>query len=172
MYFNQTSIQMNTGLPFEYRTSKSSLFRSFRYSHVRNSDPQCSLISVQQHHFNCINYKPTLNFAFCIDYPLVFLTLKNKQSFIFCRDYFFLDPRVRTLSTSLRLWAKLCMIDRQAEGTLPAHAFPLLLVFFLQQGKKPILPCIHDQLKSRDQDVYERKFCLVLFDKFLRNVRI
>ena len=76
---------------------------------------------------------------------------------IFFRDYFLLDPRVRTLSTALRLWSKVCMIDRQAEGTLPAHAFPILLIYFLQQGKKPILPCIHDHLNSRDPEVYESK---------------
>jgi DNA polymerase sigma len=75
----------------------------------------------------------------------------------FFRDYFLLDPRVRTLSTALRLWAKLCIIDRQQAGTLPAHAFPILLVYFLQQGKKPILPCIHDHLSSREPEVYECK---------------
>lgn len=51
----------------------------------------------------------------------------------------------------------MCRIDKQAEGTLPAHAFALMLVYFLQQGKRPILPCIHDQLSSRDPDVYESK---------------
>ena len=39
---------LNTELPFEYRTSeyrtsKSSLFRCFRYSDVRYSDPHCNL---------------------------------------------------------------------------------------------------------------------------------
>ena len=29
-----------------------------------------------------------------------------------------------------------------------SHAFPLLLIHFLQQVKKPVLPCIHDYLGS------------------------
>ncbi len=49
-------------------------------------------------------------------------------------------------------------MDVQTSGMLPAHAFPILLVFFLQQhGPGPILPCIHDQLKDKGGEVYESK---------------
>ena len=65
------------------------------------------------------------------------------------RDYMSLDPRVHTLAVAIRYWARLCGIDRQAEGTLPAHAFALLLVFFLQQETKPVLPCLHEHLERR-----------------------
>ena len=71
------------------------------------------------------------------------------------RDYMSLDPRVHTLAVVIRYWARLCGIDRQAEGTLPAHAFALLLVFFLQQETKPVLPCLHEHLEKRDADAYE-----------------
>ena len=74
------------------------------------------------------------------------------------RDYMSLDPRVHTLAVAIRHWARLCGIDRQAEGTLPAHAFALLLVFFLQQETKPVLPCLHEHLERRadvDAAAYE-----------------
>ena len=71
------------------------------------------------------------------------------------RDYMSLDPRVHTLAVVIRYWARLCGIDRQAEGTLPAHAFALLLVFFLQQETRPVLPCLHEHLERRDADTYE-----------------
>ncbi|XP_059090184.1 terminal uridylyltransferase 7-like [Tigriopus californicus] len=76
------------------------------------------------------------------------------QTSMLMRDYWSLDPRVRTLATAVRHWAQICQIDRQAEGTLPAHAFSILLVFFLQQETKPVLPCIHDFLEARDVDAY------------------
>ena len=67
-------------------------------------------------------------------------------------DYVNLDPRVRVLGVCLRYWARLCRIDRQKEGTLPSHAFPLLLIHFLQQEKKPVLPCIHDYLDDTEKE--------------------
>ena len=45
-------------------------------------------------------------------------------------------------------------MDRQAEGTLPPHTFAILLVYFLQQQTKPVLPCIHKYLDPSSEDVY------------------
>ncbi len=74
------------------------------------------------------------------------------------RDYLLcVDPRVHTLSVAIRHWAQLCRVDRQAEGTLPAHAFAILLVYFLQQETKPVLPCLHDHLPSRNAETYQSK---------------
>jgi hypothetical protein len=63
----------------------------------------------------------------------------------------------RTLSTAVRLWARLCQIDDQLAGTLPAHAYAILLVFFLQNGSNPILPCIHDHIADKKSEIYESK---------------
>jgi len=89
------------------------------------------------------------------------LSLGNRmprQTSALLRDYFSLDPRVATLSAAVRLWARLCKLDRQAEGTLPAHAFAVMLVFFLQQQTKPVLPVIHDFLPNRTVEEYECEF--------------
>ena len=46
-------------------------------------------------------------------------------------------------------------LDRQAEGTLPPHSFAILLVYFLQQQSKPVLPCIHSYLDtSAEESLY------------------
>ncbi|XP_040272937.1 terminal uridylyltransferase 7 isoform X1 [Bufo bufo] len=45
-----------------------------------------------------------------------------------------------TLVVAFRYWAKLCGIDRPEEGGLPPYVAALLVVFFLQQRKEPVLP--------------------------------
>lgn len=60
------------------------------------------------------------------------------------RDYLSLDRRARCLGTALRLWGRRVGADRQAEGTLPPHALPVLLVHFLQQER--VLPLCHELL--------------------------
>ena len=85
------------------------------------------------------------------------LSLSNHQAFQTSQllaDYWALDTRVRTLGTAFRFWANLVRLDRQAEGTLPPHTFAILLVYFLQQQTKPVLPCIHEWLDQRDDDTY------------------
>ena len=86
------------------------------------------------------------------------LSLNNVQAFqtsSLLRDYWHLDSRVRTLGVAFRYWASLVRLDRQAEGSLPPHSFAILLVYFLQQQSKPVLPCIHSYLDtSAEESVY------------------
>ncbi|KAM3875768.1 terminal uridylyltransferase 4 [Diretmus argenteus] len=51
-----------------------------------------------------------------------------------------LEPRLVPLVLAFRYWAKLCHIDCQAEGGIPSYSFALMVIFFLQQRKQPILP--------------------------------
>uniref|UniRef100_A0A8C8EP27 RNA uridylyltransferase n=1 Tax=Oncorhynchus tshawytscha TaxID=74940 RepID=A0A8C8EP27_ONCTS len=51
-----------------------------------------------------------------------------------------LEPRLVPLVLAFRLWAKLCHIDCQAEGGIPSYSFSLMVIFFLQQRREPILP--------------------------------
>ncbi|XP_034035296.1 terminal uridylyltransferase 4 [Thalassophryne amazonica] len=51
-----------------------------------------------------------------------------------------LEPRLVPLVLAFRYWARLCHIDCQAEGGIPSYSFALLVIFFLQQRKDPILP--------------------------------
>ncbi|GAA6066980.1 terminal uridylyltransferase 4 isoform X1, partial [Tachysurus ichikawai] len=51
-----------------------------------------------------------------------------------------LEPRLVPLVLAFRYWAKLCHVDCQAEGGIPSYSFSLMVIFFLQQRKQPILP--------------------------------
>ncbi|KAM8960586.1 terminal uridylyltransferase 7 [Pelodytes ibericus] len=51
-----------------------------------------------------------------------------------------LEPRLVSLVIAFRYWAKLCCLDRPEEGGLPPYVFALMVVFFLQQRKEPVLP--------------------------------
>ena len=88
------------------------------------------------------------------------LSLNNHMAYqtsALLRDYGLLDPRVTTLAIAMRFWAHMCKLDRQAEGTLPSHAFPILLIHYLQQLRKPVLPIIHDYLDSNEVETYTSK---------------
>uniref|UniRef100_A0A8D0A2K8 Terminal uridylyl transferase 7 n=1 Tax=Sander lucioperca TaxID=283035 RepID=A0A8D0A2K8_SANLU len=44
------------------------------------------------------------------------------------------------LVLGLRRWAQICKIDRAEEGGLPPYVFALMVIYFLQQRKEPLLP--------------------------------
>uniref|UniRef100_A0A7N6A8I3 CCHC-type domain-containing protein n=1 Tax=Anabas testudineus TaxID=64144 RepID=A0A7N6A8I3_ANATE len=49
------------------------------------------------------------------------------------------------LVVGLRHWAQICEIDRAEEGGLPPYVFALLVIYFLQQRKEPLLPTYLNQ---------------------------
>ncbi|NWR39443.1 TUT7 uridylyltransferase, partial [Tachuris rubrigastra] len=51
-----------------------------------------------------------------------------------------LEPTVVPLVIAFRYWAKLCCVDRPEEGGLSPYVFALMVIFFLQQRKEPLLP--------------------------------
>ncbi|TRY67979.1 hypothetical protein DNTS_035546 [Danionella cerebrum] len=51
-----------------------------------------------------------------------------------------LEPRLIPLVLAFRYWANLCHIDCQTEGGVPSYSLSLMVVFFLQQRPKPLLP--------------------------------
>uniref|UniRef100_A0A8C2YZI8 polynucleotide adenylyltransferase n=1 Tax=Cyclopterus lumpus TaxID=8103 RepID=A0A8C2YZI8_CYCLU len=51
-----------------------------------------------------------------------------------------LEPRIIPLVLAFRYWARLCHVDCQAEGGIPSYSLALMVIFFLQQKKEPILP--------------------------------
>ncbi|XP_069817868.1 terminal uridylyltransferase 7 [Dendropsophus ebraccatus] len=50
------------------------------------------------------------------------------------------ESRLVPLVVAFRYWAKLCGIDKPEEGGLPPYVAALMVVFFLQQRKEPVLP--------------------------------
>ncbi|KFM65850.1 Terminal uridylyltransferase 7, partial [Stegodyphus mimosarum] len=50
------------------------------------------------------------------------------------------DHRIKTLFIAARIWAEVCSIHESEDGKLPPVAFNLMVVYFLQQLEKPLLP--------------------------------
>uniref|UniRef100_A0A1A8NBP0 polynucleotide adenylyltransferase n=1 Tax=Nothobranchius rachovii TaxID=451742 RepID=A0A1A8NBP0_9TELE len=55
------------------------------------------------------------------------------------------EPLLHSLVVGLRRWAQICEIDRAEEGGLPTYVFALMVIFFLQKRKEPILPTYLNQ---------------------------
>ncbi|XP_057688013.1 terminal uridylyltransferase 7 [Corythoichthys intestinalis] len=49
------------------------------------------------------------------------------------------------LVLGLRQWAKICQIDRPEEGGLPPYVLAVMVIYFLQQRKEPLLPAYLNQ---------------------------
>jgi hypothetical protein len=60
-----------------------------------------------------------------------------------------------------------CRLDSAEAGMWPSYAFPLLLVYFLQQLKDPVLPVLHELVDVTDvenaSDVYLGKYLFIVF---------
>ena len=62
------------------------------------------------------------------------LSLNNHHAYqtsSLLKDFWSLDPRVRTVGVAFRYWASVVRLVRQAEDTLPPHTFGILLMYFL-----------------------------------------
>lgn len=75
------------------------------------------------------------------------LMLCNSHSYktsVLLSKYASINERVRTLGIAFRLWGQHCRLDNADAGMWPPYAFPLLLVYFLQQLREPVLPVLHE----------------------------
>ncbi|XP_033120822.1 terminal uridylyltransferase 4-like [Anneissia japonica] len=64
-----------------------------------------------------------------------------------------MDERVKPLAIGLRKLARLCKIDVQGDGSIPAYSFTIMTVFYLQRCPNPVLPVLHEVLGLKDSDV-------------------
>lgn len=55
------------------------------------------------------------------------------------------EPLILPLVLGFRHWAQICQIDRPEEGGLPPYVLALMVVYFLQQRKEPLLPTYLNQ---------------------------
>jgi len=73
------------------------------------------------------------------------------QTTLLLREYQRLDRRFAVLTVAFRIWACICELDRPELGTLPAHAYSLLVLYFMQQHD--ILPVLHRRKSKKEDDV-------------------
>ncbi|XP_035229063.1 terminal uridylyltransferase 7-like [Stegodyphus dumicola] len=58
------------------------------------------------------------------------------------------DHRIKTLFIAARIWAEVCSILEAEDGKLPPIAFSVMIIHFLQQLEKPLLPIIDIFMES------------------------
>ncbi|XP_034239388.1 terminal uridylyltransferase 4-like [Thrips palmi] len=77
------------------------------------------------------------------------LSLNNNGAYFTSKligDYMSIDWRVRPLSIFFRYWGKICGLDQGENGSWQGHAFPIMVIHFLQQ--KQVLPVLHDMVDN------------------------
>uniref|UniRef100_T1JHR9 CCHC-type domain-containing protein n=1 Tax=Strigamia maritima TaxID=126957 RepID=T1JHR9_STRMM len=82
------------------------------------------------------------------------VNLNNAPAFstaLLLSEYISIDPRVRVLGAAFRYWAEICLLDKQYNGTLPAHSFPIMVIYYLQQCQPPVLPVLHEMVRNENE---------------------
>eukprot|EP01135_Chromosphaera_perkinsii_P005483 Nk52_evm32s352 gene=Nk52_evmTU32s352 len=69
------------------------------------------------------------------------LALENTK---LLQTYASIDERVRELVFAVKHFATACDINEPSAGTLSSYAYTLLVIYFLQQRKPPVLPYLQD----------------------------
>ena len=80
---------------------------------------------------------------------------------VLLQQYRLIDPRFAVLTVAFRTFARICRLDQPELGSLPAHAFTLMVLFYMQQER--VLPVLHQLKASDNEDDYLSKFMDYLY---------
>ncbi|XP_048360537.1 terminal uridylyltransferase 7 isoform X2 [Sphaerodactylus townsendi] len=64
-------------------------------------------------------------------------------------SYAAIDPRVKYLCYTMKVFTKMCDIGDASRGSLSSYAYTLMVLYFLQQRKPPVIPVL--------QEIYEEQ---------------
>ncbi|KAL2092115.1 hypothetical protein ACEWY4_011913 [Coilia grayii] len=59
-------------------------------------------------------------------------------------SYASIDPRVRQLCYTMKVFTKVCDIGDASRGSLSSYAYTLMVLFFLQQREPPVIPVLQE----------------------------
>ncbi|XP_072372813.1 terminal uridylyltransferase 7-like isoform X2 [Scyliorhinus torazame] len=59
-------------------------------------------------------------------------------------SYAAIDPRVKYLGYTMKVFAKVCDIGDASRGSLSSYAYTLMALYFLQQRKPPVIPVLQE----------------------------
>ncbi|XP_059160708.1 terminal uridylyltransferase 4-like [Physella acuta] len=87
-------------------------------------------------------------------------------------SYSIIDPRVRVLGYTIKTFAKVCDIGDASRGSLSSYAYILMMLYYLQQVKPPVIPVLQELYEGKERpkleiEGYEAWFLedLTLLDK-------
>ncbi|XP_072366981.1 terminal uridylyltransferase 4 isoform X5 [Scyliorhinus torazame] len=64
--------------------------------------------------------------------------------------YAVIDPRVRYLGYTMKVFAKRCDIGDASRGSLSSYAYVLMVLYFLQQRKPPVIPVLQEIFDGKE----------------------
>ncbi|CAD5214051.1 unnamed protein product [Bursaphelenchus okinawaensis] len=82
------------------------------------------------------------------------LALHNSQML---REYCDFDERVPELGVAIKAWARAFDINDASQGTLSSYALIVMMIFYLQKLKIPVLPRLQDPTSCPDLNSEEEK---------------
>lgn len=94
--------------------------------------------------------------ALAVPFALVIESENAFKTAVLLQQYRIIDPRFTTLTVAFRTFARICYLDQPELGSLPPHAFTLMVLFYMQHDK--VLPILHEMsLDKEDPNSYLSK---------------
>ncbi|KAK4026185.1 hypothetical protein OUZ56_015202 [Daphnia magna] len=87
-----------------------------------------------------------------ITFAMVVESENAYKTTLLLQQYRDIDPRFAVLTVAFRTFARICSLDQPELGSLPSHAFTLMVLYYLQQDR--VLPVLHQLKKSDREDDY------------------
>nr|XP_006135950.1 terminal uridylyltransferase 7 isoform X2 [Pelodiscus sinensis] len=81
-------------------------------------------------------------------------------------SYGAIDPRVKYLCYTMKVFTKMCDIGDASRGSLSSYAYTLMVLYFLQQRKPPVIPVLQEIYKEpKKPEILVDGWNIYFFDK-------
>ncbi|XP_074851247.1 terminal uridylyltransferase 7 isoform X2 [Carettochelys insculpta] len=81
-------------------------------------------------------------------------------------SYAAIDPRVKYLCYTMKVFTKVCDIGDASRGSLSSYAYTLMVLYFLQQRKPPVIPVLQEIYReSKKPEILVDGWNIYFFDK-------
>ncbi|NXL85572.1 TUT7 uridylyltransferase, partial [Alectura lathami] len=81
-------------------------------------------------------------------------------------SYAAIDPRVRYLCYTMKVFTKICDIGDASRGSLSSYAYTLMVLYFLQQRNPPVIPVLQEICKEpKKPEIVVDGWNVYFFDK-------
>ncbi|NXM65400.1 TUT7 uridylyltransferase, partial [Serilophus lunatus] len=81
-------------------------------------------------------------------------------------SYAAVDPRVKYLCYTMKVFTKICDIGDASRGSLSSYAYTLMVLYFLQQRNPPVIPVLQEIYKeSKKPEILVDGWNVYFFDK-------
>ncbi|KAM9251330.1 terminal uridylyltransferase 7 isoform 2-T2 [Cariama cristata] len=81
-------------------------------------------------------------------------------------SYAAIDPRVKYLCYTMKVFTKICDIGDASRGSLSSYAYTLMVLYFLQQRNPPVIPVLQEIYKEpKKPEILVDRWNVYFFDK-------